>query len=63
MTEYQNTLPPDFKNRFPSLSDIYGKLSAAMHQADANGGWFEESCQKVEEHFDARRLFKMVSGS
>ena len=60
---YQGTLPVDFKNRFPSLSDIYGKLSAAMHEADANTGLFEDSCQKVFEHFDARRVFKMVSGS
>jgi hypothetical protein len=60
---YQTTLPDEFKGRFPSLPDIYGKLSAAMHQADANAGLFEDSCQKVEEHFDVRRLYKMVTGS
>jgi hypothetical protein len=60
---YQNTLPVDFRSRFPSLSEIYGKLSAAMHEANEDATLFEECCQKVEEHFDARRLFKMVSGA
>jgi hypothetical protein len=60
---YQKTLPDDFKSRFPSLSDIYGKLSAAMHEAKDDASLFEECCQKVEEHFDARRLFRMVNGS
>jgi hypothetical protein len=60
---YQDTLPTDFKNRFPSLSEIYGKLSAAMHEAHADAGLFAESCQRVEEHFDARRVYKMVGGS
>jgi len=58
-TTYQNTLPVEFRNKFPSLSDIYGKLSAAMHEADANAGLFEESCQKVEKHFDARRIWEL----
>lgn len=62
-TAYQDTLPVEFKNRFASLSEIYGKLSAAMHEANADARLFAESCQAVEEHFDARRLFKMVSGS
>ena len=60
---YQDALPTDFKNRFVSLSDIYGKLSAAMHEANADAALFEESCQRVEEHFDARRLFKITNGS
>ena len=56
---YQTTLPDDFKNRFPSLPDIYGKLSAAMHEATADGGLFEESCDRIVEHFDARRLYRL----
>jgi hypothetical protein len=56
---YQDTLSKEFKERFPSVSDIYGKLSAAMHQGDANAALFEESCQKVEKHFDARRIFEL----
>lgn len=58
-TTYQATLPADFKNRFPSLSDIYGKLSAAMHEARADGALFEECSGQIIDHFDARRLFKL----
>jgi hypothetical protein len=58
-TVYQATLPDDFKNRFPSLPDIYGKLSAAIHEARADGGLFEQSCDRIVEHFDARRLYRL----
>ena len=56
---YQGILPDDFKGRFPSLLEIYGKLSAAMHDANADATLFEDSCAKVLEHFEARRLFKI----
>jgi hypothetical protein len=56
---YQGTLPTDFKGRFPSLSEIYAKLSAAMHDANADAALFEDSCAKTLEHFEARRLFKI----
>jgi hypothetical protein len=56
---YQATLPADLKSRFPSLSDIYGKLSAAMHDANADGALFGECCGRIVEHFEARRLFKL----
>lgn len=56
---YQATLPVDFKSRFPSLSDIYGKLSAAMHEAKADAVLFEDSCAEIVEHFEARKLFKL----
>jgi hypothetical protein len=57
---YQGTLPQDFKDHFPSLKDIYGKLSAAIHKADANALLFDECCSTVVEHFDARRLRKIA---
>lgn len=56
---YQTTLPDDFKNRFPSLPDIYGKLSGAIHEAKADDALFEQSCDKIVEHFEARRLYKL----
>jgi hypothetical protein len=56
---YQGTLPDDFKNRFPSLPEIYGRLSAAMHEAKPDAALFEESCERIVEHFDARRLYKI----
>ena len=56
---YQATLSDAFKERFPSLKEVYGKLSGAMHSADANAELFDESCKKIERHFDARRLFEL----
>jgi hypothetical protein len=56
---YQTTLSQDFKSHFPSLKDVYGKLSESIHTADANATLFEDSCAKIEEHFDARRLYKV----
>lgn len=58
-TAYQATLPADFKSRFPSLSEVYGKLSAAMHEARSDGALFEQCCGQVIEHFEARKLFKL----
>jgi hypothetical protein len=60
---YGQTLPADFKSRFPSLGDLYGKLSLAMHNADANGELFESTVTAVTEHCEARRLFRLDSKS
>ena len=57
---YQATLPVDFRSRFPSLSDIYGSLSAVMHSADDSAELFSDSRRKIEEHFDAKRVFKIT---
>jgi len=54
---YQETLPSDFKSRFPSLTEIYDKLSAALHTADESAPLFEDAISKITVHFDARRLF------
>ncbi len=57
---HQGTLPMEFRVRFPSLLDVYGKLSAAMHflrHPDA-AQIFDDSVSKIIEHFDARRVFK-----
>ena len=56
---YQKTLPTDFKDRFPSLPEIYGKLSAALHEAKADSQLFDESSAKVIKHFEARRLYEL----
>lgn len=59
---YQSTLADDFKERFPSLKDVYGQLSAALHAAKADAELFDKSCAKVVDHFDALRLFNAHAG-
>ena len=56
---YQATLPVLFRGQFPSLSDLYGRLSAAMHEAKADAALCEDCIAQVLEHFEARRLFKL----
>ena len=57
---YKSTLPPDFSGRFPSLCEVYGDLSAAIHSADDSPEIYPKACEMVIEHFDARRLFRLV---
>lgn len=56
---YQSTLPASFKSDYPSLTDVYGKLSEAIHSASADGNLFEESCKKLIKHFAARDLLEL----
>ena len=56
---YQGTLPKDFRSRFSSLSEVYSNLSAGMHSAEATAELFDDACRKIEEHFDARRLYRI----
>jgi hypothetical protein len=58
---YQSALPQDFNSRFPSLKDIYGKLSAAIHSADENAKLFDDSSAKIVKHFEARQLFEIAN--
>lgn len=57
---YNQKLPPAFRAQFPSLGDIYRKLSVAIHGASADAMLFETAKSQIVEHFDARRLFKMA---
>ena len=59
MARYQDGLPLDFKQRFPSLPKIYTDISGALHAARADAELFESSREKIVEHFDARRLFRL----
>ena len=56
---YQATLPDDFKGRFPSLSQIYGDLSAAMHDANGDAALFEGCRDKILHHFEGRKAFRL----
>ncbi len=55
--EYNKTLDADFKGRFASFKDIYGKLSDALHRADHNKSLFESELERIVNHFDALNLF------
>ena len=56
---YKSTLPSDFKERFPSLCEVYSNLSEAIHSADDSPDIYPRACEMVIEHFDARRLYKL----
>jgi hypothetical protein len=56
---YMTTLPADFSSRFPSLRDVYGTLSDALHKADASVPIFDKAMADIERHFDARRLYEI----
>jgi len=58
--EYNKTLDEDFKSRFPSLKDVYGKVSDALHRADPNESLFKAELERVGHHFEGRDLFARV---
>jgi hypothetical protein len=57
---YKATLPSEFRERFPTLAEVYDSLSEAMHEARADEKLFEKCHAQIIEHFDARRLFRLV---
>ena len=59
LDKYGQTLPTDFRDRFPSLKAVYSELSAAIHQADPNSDLFNAMSEAVTEHFEARKLYKL----
>ena len=56
---YMSTLPDDFKARFASFRSLYENLSDDIHAAKGNAELFERVLTKIEEHFEARHLFKL----
>lgn len=58
---YAQELPKDFRERFPPLKVIYGKLSEAVHSARADEKLWEESKQDIMRHFEALDLFSRTS--
>jgi hypothetical protein len=55
---YVETLPEDFRGRFPVLRETYGDLSADLHAATGAETTFEKARAEIVKHFDARRLFE-----
>ena len=47
------------RQKFPSLLKIYNKLSQAIHEADDSDAIFDNAKTDIEEHFDAKRLYRV----
>jgi hypothetical protein len=56
---YMDTLPPDFKSRWPSFKDIYGKLSEAVHSANTSDKLFETQRADIDKHFKALKMYNL----
>jgi hypothetical protein len=59
ITAYMETLPEAVKSSFPSPANLYEEISGALHAADSALSPFPEVKKGIDEHFDARRLFKL----
>jgi len=59
LSAYSETLPPKVRDSAPSLKDWYDKLSAAIHGAKEDVALFDSAKEKIEEHFEFRRLYKL----
>jgi hypothetical protein len=56
---YMADLPEDFKKRHPSIKEIYSKLSAAIHRAEESTELFDDSIEKINIHFEAKRIYRI----
>jgi hypothetical protein len=59
LDSYMDSLPNDFKDRFPSMRELYDVLSADIHGAVGSSELFERAQKEIVQHFDARRLYKL----
>jgi hypothetical protein len=57
LDRYTASLHEAVRAHFPSLRDIYSRLSAALHAARADADLFQQSVAEVIRHFEARRLY------
>jgi hypothetical protein len=55
---YNASLDVSFKSRFPSLPEIYGKLSDALHEAREDSDLFESQLKEIEKHFRAMKSWE-----
>jgi hypothetical protein len=59
MDKYMGMLPDNFKDRFPSMRSLYDDISADLHDGVGSSDLFDSALDKITEHFDARRLYKL----
>ena len=58
---YVESLPEDFRGRFPVLRETYKALSADIHSATGSETTFESARAEIVRHFEARRLFNLAT--
>lgn len=61
MTAYADTLPSNLRGMMPSLGEWYDKLSEALHGAKEDSELFNAAKEKIEKHFDIRRVYELDS--
>jgi hypothetical protein len=59
LSEYAKTLPANVRDSMPSLAEWYGKLSGALHSADADQELFTNAQEKIEKHFEIRKAMSI----
>jgi hypothetical protein len=57
--KYMAQLPDGFRDTFPSMRDMYGTLSVAVHNAAAEPALYESVRSDFCRHFDARRVHNL----
>lgn len=62
LDSYMDSLPVDFKDRFPSLKGIYSILSVAIHEADESPSLFTDCQEKIDLYFEAKRIYLKSTG-
>jgi hypothetical protein len=56
---YYDHLPIEFREKFPSLRELYAELSADIHAAAGAAELFESASSRIIRHFEAFRLFEL----
>lgn len=59
LDRYMESLPLEFKGKFPSFKNLYADLSVAIHEANASTELFENTIRDIDHHFDAKRIFRI----
>jgi hypothetical protein len=59
MEAYGGSIPPDLRDRIPSMREWYDNLSVAIHGAKEDAELFQSALDAVNQHFDIRRVFKI----
>lgn len=58
---YMDSLPQDFKSRFPSLNKIYEVLSVTIHNATPTESVFTDSLSEVDLHLEGLQVWEKTN--